>query len=369
MTEIPFYNVDRVYQSQREEFLAIIDRVYSTGSMLMGQEIESAELSMARFCGRKHAVLVGSCTDALFFALEAVGVKPGDEVLVPAFSFIASVTPILRIGAIPVFVDIDPTHFMMDIADAERKVTSATKAIMCVHLFGQTLDIQQLEGFSEKHGIPLVEDSAQSFGSFSEGRAAGGMGLVSCVSFDPTKVIGAFGNGGLLLSDDENICNHVRKLHYHGRNKSGDYEILGYNSRMANAQAAILEFQLKSLPDKIAERNSVAAQLDKQLADIKEITTPQPRVGSTHIYHKYVIRAKSRNELMAFLKRNGVKTMIHYGKALNEHLLFQNFTHRADGLSAVHHIKQQVLSLPVYPELSAQEISHICLMIRQFYAG
>jgi dTDP-4-amino-4,6-dideoxygalactose transaminase len=242
---VPFLNIDRIYKRYGPELVSCVESVFSHGQVLMGPEIASFESLIAKRCNRRHAVAVGSCTDALFFALESVGVNPGDEVLVTGYSFIASVSCIIRAGAIPVFVDIDPDDFMMSIKNAESKITAKTKAMVAVHLFGQALSIDVWENFCNRHNLALIEDGAQSLGSSYKGIPVGKMGQASCISFDPTKVVGAFGNGGVLLTDDPVIAENVKKLHYHGKDPSGDFAILGYNSRMGSLQAALLSRQLE----------------------------------------------------------------------------------------------------------------------------
>ncbi|MBI4645486.1 MAG: aminotransferase class I/II-fold pyridoxal phosphate-dependent enzyme, partial [Bacteroidia bacterium] len=196
---------------------------------------------LCKISGRKYAVAVGSCTDALYFALQLAGIERGDEVLVTCFSYIASVSPILRVGAIPVFVDIDKESFMMDLNDLERKITNKTKAILAVHQFGQSLPLAHLEALAAKYNLIIIEDVAQAFGCRNYDHPAGNIGIASCFSFDPTKIIGAFGTAGALATDDEQIYNKAKKLRFHGKNPAtGDFEMPGYNSQIASSQAAIL---------------------------------------------------------------------------------------------------------------------------------
>ena len=365
---IPFFNIDKLYQSHSKEILAAVDKVFSHGYVLMGPEIDEFEEKAANLCGRKYGVAVGSCTDALYFALSSAGIKRGDEVLVTCFTFIASVTPILRIGAVPVFVDIDPDYFMMDLNDLQNKITPYTKAIIAVHLFGQTHDIVKIEEIARKNNLILIEDAAQSFGSSNNNRKAGSMGLSSCISFDPTKVIGAFGNGGILLTDDEKIYNDVVKLRYHGKNlDKGGFELLGYNSRIATSQAAILNLQLNWLNDWIDKRNDIAGDYSSNLSGLDDVTIPAIIENGQHIYHKYVLKVHNRDELRKHLSENGIKTMIHYNDLVFENELFKEFKFISDNINTAYQVKQDVISLPVYPELTEPEIIYIIDSIKKFY--
>ncbi|MFH1319479.1 MAG: DegT/DnrJ/EryC1/StrS family aminotransferase [Bacteroidota bacterium] len=366
---IPFYNVERLFRKYSKEIISTVSSVYSSGRVLMGPEIEEFEGKISKMCNRKYALAVGSCTDALYFALLSSGIGKNDEVLVTCFSYIASVTPILMVGAIPVFIDIEPDYFMMDLSDVEAKITGKTKAIIAVNLFGQTLPIDRLEEIAARNGLVLIEDAAQSLGSKYEGNPAGSMGLTSCLSFDPVKIIGAFGAGGVLLTDDETIYRKVKKLRYHGKNmESGTFEILGYNSRIATSQAALISMQLDLLDDWIKKRNEIAAAYDRELSVINDIEIPKSRKGDSHIYHKYVIRVENRDDLRKYLADNGVKTMVHYSEALFEYPLFNNYKYHAENLTVVHNVKNKVISLPIYPELENEEIQYICNVIKKYKA-
>ena len=301
---IPFFGIDRLYKQHSKRLLNTIEKVYSHGSVLMGPEVEEFERNVAQMCNRKYGIAVGSCTDALYFALLSAGITEGDEVLITSFSFIASMTPIIRIRAIPVFVDIEPDYFMMDISDLEHKITKKTKAIVAVHLFGQMLPFDEIKLLAKENNLILIEDAAQSLGSFCDNKPAGGLGLCSCISFDPTKIIGAFGNGGILLTDDKKMFESVIKIRYHGKNIStGEFEILGYNSRLSSSQAAILNVQFDWLDGWIKRRREIAKLYERLLNNCDAITLPKIRHENDHIYHKYVLLSDNRNELKAFMAK------------------------------------------------------------------
>jgi dTDP-4-amino-4,6-dideoxygalactose transaminase len=366
---IPYFGIDRMYNNHSENILNCVNKVFESGKVLMGSEIVQFEKEIATICKRKYAVSVGSCTDALFFALISAGIKPGDEIIITSFSFIASVTPILRAGAVPVFIDIDTSSYMMDLNTIEEKITSKTKAIIGVHLFGGLLNIEHLENIAKKHSLILIEDAAQSIGAEINLRNAGSMGDISCISFDPTKIIGAFGNGGVVLTDSDDYFSTLTKLRYHGKNpETNDFEILGYNSRIATSQAAILIYELKLLSQWIKERNSIANIYIKELQNITQITLPNISESTHHVFHKFVIQTEKRDDLKLFLQSKGIQTMIHYDKALFEHSIFKNYSSKVSELKNIHEIKYKVLSLPIYPELKVEEILYICNTIKDYYS-
>lgn len=368
--EIPFFGLARQFARYRPEFLAITDRVLSSGQALQGPDVGKFEKSLASICGRREAVALGSCTDALAFALLACCVGPGDEVLVTGLSFIASVTPILRAGATPRFVDIDPEFFLMDEASAARLVGPRTKAILAVHLYGQTLPMAAWESFAQRHGLHLIEDTAQALGANDAGRPAGSMGRVSCVSFDPTKVIPSFSSAGALLTDDPAVARHARMLRYHGRDpETRAFDLLGFNSQLATEMAAMLDFKLAHLVQWQAERTRIAEIYLHELASVTQLILPKIRTGSTHNWHKFVLRAERRDALAAALKTAGVQTMVHYARALPDEPLIARLglPPEATAVPVARQLTSQALSLPVIAELTEAEALHVVSTIRKFY--
>lgn len=367
--QIPFMSIERMVSRHKNEISNNVMRVYSSGQMLHDKCIDDLENNLTRLCDRKFAVTVNSCTDAIYFALHAAGIRPGDEVLITSFSFIASVSPILRIGAVPVFVDLSEDCFMMTLGDIEKKITPRTKAIIVVHLFGQMLPLDAIEKMAKDHGLTVIEDAAQSIGSYQNKRPAGNLGLASCLSFDPTKIIGAFGTGGAVLTDDLTVYKTLKKLHYHGKNyKTGNFEIIGYNSRISSSQAALLNFQLDHLKKWISRRNEIASMYSEKLKHLCQIQTPKILSGNIHTFHKYVIKTERRHELIQFLKNKGIETKIHYEKLLFEYKLFNNYKFFAENIKTAHHVKDSVLSLPIYPELNDTEVKYISLKISEFFS-
>jgi len=366
--KIPFYGIDRFFKAHADNIKEIFTTVGKTGKMLMGEEVELFEQTLAQFCSRKYAIAVSSCTDALYFALLSVGVKRGDEVIVPSFSFIATATPIIQAGAVPVFTDIRPDTFSMDAEDLKKKITSKTKAIIFVHLYGSFCPIEEIALIAKENNIPLIEDNAHSLGSKSNDNIlAGTHGEISCVSFDPTKIIAGFGTAGALLTDNYSIFKYVNKLRYQGKNSdTGKFDVLGFNSRISTFQGALLNYQLNMIDKLIGRRRLIADFYNRCIDKIKGIEYVQ-KTQST--FHKYVITTNNRDDLKLFLEKKGIQTMIHYNEALYEHPLFNNYSYRAENIQMVQHIKSTVLSLPIYPELTDEETSYITSCLQEFFCS
>ena len=257
---------------------------------------------------------------------------------------------------------------MMDLDNLEHKITDKTTAIIAVHLFGQTLNMTRIEEIARIHNLALIEDAAQSLGAHYNGKKAGSLGMISCISFDPTKVIGAFGNGGVMLTDNCEVYEAGKKYHYHGKNlQTGDFEILGYNSRMASSQASLLNLQLDWIGNWIKQRNHIATIYTAELGNVDDIILPLADKGSNHIYHKYVIRVKQkRDELKSFLSERKIKTMIHYNKPLFDNPVFLHHDYYADNIHNVYKIIKEVLSLPIYPFMTDKEAHYVTDSINKF---
>jgi len=368
--KIAFFGLDRQYARYRREFLDIADRVLASGAVLQGKEVAEFEAAVAQAIGRRHVVAVGSCTDALAFALLANGVQPGDEVIVSCFSFFASASPILRIGAIPRFADIDGSSYMMDLSRLEALITPRTRAILAVHIFGQTLPMAAVEAFAAHHGLALVEDAAQALGARDGSRPAGSMGKVSCLSFDPTKVIGAFGSAGALGTDDEEIAGHARTLRYHGRDPgTRQYIRVGFNSQLSSESAAMLTFKLAHMAEWEADRARVADIYCRGLVGLPGLLLPTIRGDSTHNWHKFVIRSTERDALAAHLQKRGISTMIHYPRLMCDEPVVAASGIATPNLPVARGAVDQVLSLPMYPDLTDAEAGAVVDAVQSFFDG
>jgi dTDP-4-amino-4,6-dideoxygalactose transaminase len=353
---IPFFGAAREYAAQRQALLAAIDGVLQGGMVLQGDEVVAIERELARRCGRRHAVAVGSCTDALAFALVAAGVGPGDEVLVTSFSFVATASPILRVGAMPVFSDIG-ADFNMDLDKAADLVTDRTRALIHAHLFGHLGDPDLIEGFAREHGLALIEDAAQAFGATRRGRAAGSLGLASCLSFDPTKVLGAPGSGGAVLTDDDSFADRVRRQRYHGKHSDGRFVDLGYNSQMPSLTAAYLMAKLPLSEERHRRRARIAAAYTNVLEGSSVSAPSIPEVGE-HAWHKFVVRSPQRDELRRLLAEESVPTLIHYSSPLHHQPIFSGRS-RAGPTPMADDLVKEVLTLPLHAELTDDEVDHV----------
>jgi len=359
---IPFFGLDREYEKNKDTYSKVIQKVFSHGKVLQGEEVQFFEKIIAEKSQRKYAIAVNSCTDALFFALKASGVKRGDEVLVTDFSFIASASCIKRLSAVPVFVDIK-SDYHMDLSKAQKFISEKTKAIICVHLFGDMVCPDEIENFAHKNKLILIEDAAQSFGASYGDRKAGSIGLISCFSFDPTKTIGAPGSGGMILTDNFEICQTVKQLRYHGRDQNNKYSIIGYNSQMSSLVAAILTCKLQYSEEWFAKRNKIANFYIENI-DRKKYELPKLKKMITHSFHKFVIQSEKRNFVIRKLEENDIQSLIHYPTPLHSHQCFHPRVALYEN-NGVNSLTKKVLSLPIHPYLTDLEIEKIVRTLDQ----
>lgn len=358
---IPFFNLSRFYEKHKNELNSLSGKVFSSGRWMDGNHIAELESNLAKLFNRKYAITTGSCTDALYFALLAAGIKPGDEIIVPSFSFIASVTPVIRAGAVPIFLDSLKDSNWLCIEEVERKITSKTKAILAIHLFGDYYDVEPLKKLADKYKLVLIEDAAQSINnSHSESK---NYSKIMCLSFDPTKVINAFGSGGAVLCDNKQIYDQIIQLRYHGKSDQ-DYTVKGFNSRISELQASFLNYQLNIFQEILGDRKRIAFQYFELLSGIKNIELPQKE--NNFNWHKFVIKCKNRDALRSHLKESDIDTLIHYPKPLFEYSVIKNNPHKAEGISQVYITCSEVLSLPIYNYMTDQEIEYICNTIKSF---
>lgn len=361
--EVPFYGCAAEHRALSGEILARTEAVLATGKVLQGPEVAHFEARVAATCGRAHAVAVGSGTDALYFALRAAGIAPGDDVLVTTLSFLASATAIARTGARPVFVDVD-ARCNLDLARAAAQIGPRTRAMVFVHLFGGMTDPAALEAFARDHGIILIEDLAQAFGARHGDRPAGSAGLAGAVSFDPTKVIGAPGSGGAVVTDDPEVAARVRRLRLHG--KDGDRFVeLGYNSQMPSWTASILDLKLDHHVAWTARRRQIADEYRAGLAGLP-IDFPESDASAHHVWHKFVLRTARRDALRAHLSAAGIPTMIHYPRPLHREPIFASMQPDVDFPNALDHCAR-ALSLPIHAHLARGQTAHIIDTVRRLF--
>jgi len=350
---IPYFALDREFESLREPILARVEDVFRSGQLLQGPWIAELEASLAAMAGRKHAVALNSCTDALYFAFAALGIGPGDEVMVPDFSFAATASSVLRTGAVPVYVDIRE-GYELDLGHAAELLSERTKALVYVDLYGRMGDAAALERFASERGLLLVEDAAQTLGAIRAGRAAGSAGVVSCFSFDPTKVVSAPGSGGALLTDDDEIAWTIRTLKGHGKSPAGTFDLVGQNAQMSSIVAAVLSVKLEHEEEWLRRRQAIAAAYTDALAG-REAVAPDRPSGREHVFHKYVFRTPARDAVRAALQARGIATLVHYPTTLSA-LPFAAAAPKRGGGERAARFAEEVVSLPVHPHLRDDEV-------------
>jgi len=367
MRKIEFNRFNNFIIEHKHDADTIISEVLLSGKYIRDKQTKLLEQNLCSLCDRKFALTTSSCTDAIFFALKAAGIKQGDEVILPSFSYIASLSPILMCGAIPVFADIYPNTLVLDVELIEDLITEKTRAIIFVQLFGNTSNLEKLQNICRDSEIVLIEDAAQSIGSKLNDIHCASQGDISCLSFDPTKIVSAFGTGGAVLTNNEKYYNTLKMLIHHGRNDNGEFEILGYNSKTSELNVALINLQLKYLQKTIETTNIIAQKYFSLLHNIKEIKFVEIQENSRSSFHKFVILVEKRDELKVYLSKNGIETRIHYSPLLHEHKLLKNYRYLFHDLYYSKQIKQKVLSLPIYSGLTNEEIEYICDSIRKFY--
>ncbi|MFI7643875.1 DegT/DnrJ/EryC1/StrS family aminotransferase [Nonomuraea sp. NPDC049400] len=359
---VPFYGMAREFDEIGHEILDASEAAYRTGSLLDGELVAQLEVTLASLSGRQHARMVNSCTDAIYFALVAAGVGSGDEVLVPDFSFAGTLAAVLRTGATPVFVDVCD-NYLIDLELATEAVTPKTRALVFVQLYGRLEEPNPVESFVRRHDIALIVDGAQSFGAAIHGRHSGSIGIASCHSFDPMKVIAAPGSGGAVLTDDQEIAEHVEQLRRWGYSNE-TFVRVGFNSRMSSVVAAVLTAKLQHEERWLKRRRSIASTYSKHFSELP-CEIPDAGEWREHIFHKYVIRTPRRDDLARGLSEVGIETIIHYPYVLHELPFMQQHHHRVVTRGVAKRLSQEVVSLPIHPYLTEQEIDHVVANVKK----
>jgi dTDP-4-amino-4,6-dideoxygalactose transaminase len=363
---VPFFNYPHVFAPQETDFLAIIRAVGRRGAFIMQRDLADFEQNLAAFLEARHALGVGNATDGLHFAVRAAGIAPGDEVIISSHTMIATAAAVHFAGATPVPVECGPDH-LIDPAAVEAAVTPRTRAIMPTQLNGRTCNMDALQAIAAKHGLPIVEDAAQGLGSKFKGRCAGTFGIASAISFYPAKVLGCFGDGGAVVTNDDAIHERIYELRDHGRSTSGEIVSWGLNSRLDNLQAAVLDFQLKKYDTVIHRRRRLAALYTERLKNVPEaVLPPAPDSGPDHfdIYQNYEIEAEERDQLKQHLKDHGVGTLIQWGGQAVHQLRALGFTQH---LPYTDWLFTRLLMLPMNMSLSDDDVHYVCDNIRSFY--
>ncbi len=362
------------YKKIKSEVDQALISCISNSAFINGPAVKEFQASLERYLGVKHVIPCANGTDALQIAMMALELKPGDEVICPAFTYVATAEVIGLLGLTPVMVDVDPQTFNVTVKDIEKAITPKTKAIVPVHLYGQSCDMEPIIQLAEKHSLFVIEDNAQALGAdyaFSDGRIAktGTIGHIGSTSFFPSKNLGCYGDGGALMTNDADLALKMRMIANHGQEKKYYHKVLGCNSRLDTMQAAILNIKLKYLDQYSLARNKMATYYDEAFYTIQEIEVPVRQQYSTHVFHQYTMKVKNgkRNELQKYLLELGIPSMIYYPLPLYKQEAFQQFVSADFSLATAELLCDEVLSLPIHTEMNSEEMNYICTSIHSFF--
>lgn len=366
--KIKFLDLQAQYDSIKNEIDRAVSEVIQSSSFALGPAVARFEENFARYCSCEHAVGVNSGTSALFLILKGLGIGKGDEVITAANTFIATVAAIIQTGATPVLVDVDPDTRNMDLNLIEKAISPRTRVIMPVHLYGSMVDMDSLDAIAKKHRLIVVEDAAQAQGAKLRNRPAGSFGLAAGFSFYPAKNLGAYGEAGAIVTSDSTLAKTVRKLRDHGSEKKYYHDMIGYNARMDGIQGAVLDVKLKHLDGWNSQRNRVAKRYRDNLKNLP-VTLPREFEDSFQVYHQFVVEVNSRDKLQSFLADNGVPTLIHYPIPVHRQKGFVDAGFHAGSFPVTEKLAGRILSLPIYPELTDDEVDYVSSKIKEFVAG
>jgi dTDP-4-amino-4,6-dideoxygalactose transaminase len=354
---IPFIDLTREYAEIGDEITSIIQRTLENGWFILGQQLKEFEREFSRYIGAKYGIGVNSGSDALFLALKALGVDENSEVITVSHTFISTADSIVRCGAKPVFVDIEPETYCINPALIEDKITEKTKAILPVHLYGHPAHMGYILEIAKEHGLSVVEDACQAHGAEYNGKKVGSIGDVGCFSFYPAKNIGAYGDGGFVTTNDSSLAERIKLLRNYGQSKKYHHDLVGVNSRLDELQAAVLRIKLSRLGMWNEKRRRIA-KLYAEVLDQKGIILPAERTYAKHVYHLFVTRLAKRDKCQRFLQKRGIQTQIHYPIPVHKQNAYKEFETAKD-LSVTEAICNEILSLPLYPSLTDEEVVYI----------
>jgi dTDP-4-amino-4,6-dideoxygalactose transaminase len=363
---VPQLDLSAQYAAIGTEIRTAIESVLASQMFILGREGAALEQEVAQLCGVAYGIGVASGTDALMLALRACGVREGDEVVMPPFTFVATGSAVSALGAKPVFADIRPDTYNLDPSDLERRVTRKTKAIIAVHLYGLSCDLDPIVKFARASNLKVIEDNAQSIGASYRGRRTGSLGDAACLSFYPTKNLGAYGDGGMVVTNSNEIAARVKTLRNHGQSTKYVSSEPGWNSRLDEIQAAILRVKLRHLPAWQSARQAHAASYSKLLLGIPGVAPPLVPEGYEHVFHQYTIRVERREALVKFLNERKIGNAIYYPMPLHLQPLYASLGHRTGDFPHAEHAAQEVLSLPMFPELRQEQLTRVAEAVAEF---
>lgn len=363
---VPQLDLAAQYTAIGEEIRAAVDKVLASQHFILGAEGAALENEIAQLCGVAHAVGVASGTDALILALRACDVHAGDEVIIPPFTFVATASAVSAIGAKPVFADIRPDTYNLDPSDVARRATPKTKAIIAVHLYGLPADMDPILRFARDKNLRVIEDNAQSIGAAHKGRRTGSLGDAACLSFYPTKNLGAYGDAGMIVTNSGEIAARLRTLRNHGQSVKYVSSEAGWNSRLDELQAAVLRVKLRHLPEWQRARQAHAAAYSKLLLGIPGIAPPLVPENYEHVFHQYTIRVEQRDALQQALSARNIGSAVYYPVPLHLQPLYRSLGHKRGDFPHAEHAAKEVISLPMYPELRAEQIDRVAATVAEF---
>ena len=368
MKNIPLVDLRGQYAPLQEEIKEAISGVLDGMTLFLGENVFQLESDFAKFCKAKHAVGVGSGTDALYLGLRALGVGTGDEVITVPNTFIATVSAISMAGAKPVFVDIDPDTYLMDTSKIQAAVTERTKVLLPVHLYGQPVAMDKVRMLAKEHGLAVLEDACQAHGAEYRGARTGTLGDAAAFSFYYSKNLGAYGEGGIVVTDSRDIAMQLQLLRNHGSSTRYRHSVLGMNSRLDELQAAVLRIKLRRLEGWNDARRALAGEYNKRLAGLHGVFTPVEAPDARHVYHLYVIRVQERDELLDWLKGQGVHAGIHYPVPIHLQEACSDLGYKQGDFPVAEKVANEIISLPIYPELTIDDVDYICQTIGDFFS-
>ncbi|MHC8514316.1 DegT/DnrJ/EryC1/StrS family aminotransferase [Sporosarcina sp. ITBMC105] len=368
--KIPMLDLSQQYSTHKDEIMIKLDDLMSSSQFILGNHVKQIETDIAVLSKTKHGIGVANGSDAIHIALQAAGVSAGDEVITPSFTFFATAGAVARANATPVFVDIDPITYNIDPLKIEAAITEKTKAIIPVHLYGQMADMDSILEIAKKYNLYVIEDAAQAIGSSYKGKQVGEMSSAATYSFFPTKNLGAYGDGGMIVSNDDVLAEQARVIRVHGSKPKYHHHVLGYNSRLDEMQAAILNVKLPHLSKWSENRRNHAAYYSKKLNETvrKYVVTPVEVEGNYHVFHQYTLRTQKRDELQAFLEEQGIATMIYYPIPLHLQPVFKELGYKEGDLPETEKAAKEALSLPMFPELKQEQQDYVISKIVEFYS-
>jgi dTDP-4-amino-4,6-dideoxygalactose transaminase len=369
MMNIPFLDLKVQYRQIQDELKPILEEIMASGAFIGGPHVAAFENEFAAFCGVDYCVGLNSGTDALRFALIAAGVGPGDEVITVPHTFIATTEAISQAGATPVFVDIDPDTCCIDVNQISRRITPRTRAILPVHLYGQPADMDPIVEIADTHRLAVIEDACQAHGALYKGRPAGSIGIAGCFSFYPGKNLGAFGDAGAVVTNDERMAHTFRMLREHGQSRKYYHDMEGYTGRLDALQAAVLRIKLKRLAEWNLARRANSAMYTELLAEVPGVTVVKEAGFAQSVYHLYVILAEDRDGLQGYLNEHGIGTGLHYPLPLHLQRAYSRMGFKKGDFPVSERTAERLLSLPMYAELNREHIEYVVATIKDFYSG